>query len=139
MQVFDLGAVVDIERHSACEALYAVDVELLFRYHFGHDRDVLCRQAASEQRYDPAVFALKAHPLLVFGYADRGEAYFYVEFVGFEKQILENLTGYRTVGAEQYAEREGVVDVGLAYVEYAGVVAGEDFGQGRGHAWTVDT
>ena len=96
-----------------------------------------CREPASEYGYDPSVLALHRHPLFVVGYAHGGEAYLHAQLVALEKEVFHNVAGAVGSGAEQYAQRQGVVYVGLAYVEYVGFVACQNVGKGRGHARTV--
>ena len=66
---------------------------------------------------NPAVLALTAHPLLILLDGDRCEPDFHTHIVGFEKQVLHNLARHIGGGAEKYAQRKSVMDVGLTDIE----------------------
>ena len=131
------GAVVAFEGHAARQTLDGVDVEPLLGHHLRHLGNVARRDGAAQQRDDVAVFALTAHPVVVLLLGNRRETNHDTQLRALEEQLLHDVARLVGGGHEEDAQRERLVDVGLSDVENEGIVAGEDFGQGGGHARLV--
>ena len=87
------------------------------------------RDVSSQQRQDVAVLALGGYPRLVFILGHDAELHLHVHLVGGEQQFLQYVAAACAVGHHQHTHRKGVVYVGLAYVQYRGVMVGQYAGQ----------
>ncbi len=94
-------------------------------------------ELAAEGGDNPTVLALASYPVFVVFNRHGREANLHVEFGGLEKQVLHKVARHVAVGFHEETERERVVDVGLAYVEDAGIVFCKYFSEGACHAGAV--
>ena len=113
-------------RHTSRESLDGVDVEPLGRNLGRHTGYLTRREPSAKQGDNPSVLALTAPPLVILADADRREPYGHVELCGLEKQLLHYIAAYLRCSLDEYAQRERVVDVGLAYVQDTGVIFGQN-------------
>ena len=77
----------------------------------------MLRAVTQQQGDDVAVLPLTSHPFVIGVSLDRRETYLNAEFRGLEEQVLHYEAGFFLVGKEKDTEREGLVDVGLSYVQ----------------------
>ena len=141
----DAGATVLVERfpfqmHPAGQAGDAVNVQAVVCHCCGHVGELFGSNLARQQGDDMAVLALAGHPFLVAVFVDGTEAHIDVQLVGLEQQILEHRRGFRVRrGFHQDAQRQGVVDYGLADIQDIEPVTGQNPGESGGQTGTVTT
>ena len=87
--------------------------------------------------YDVLVLSLHSDPLLVVVKANRRKADVHTQLRSLEQQIFHDVAAAAAVGLEQYAKRQRMVDVGLAYVKYVGFIFCKYLCQSRRHPRTV--
>ena len=129
--------VVLAERDAARQALYGVDIQPVLCHHACHFGDMACRDRTSQEGDDIAVLALPADPVVVVLFRNGSETDHHAQLRCLEQQLLHDVARLVRRGLEQDAQRQRLVDVGLAYVEDEGVVAREYFGERRGHSRLV--
>ena len=96
-----------------------------------------CRDRTSQEGDDVAVLALPADPVVVVLFRNGSETDHHSQLRCLEQQLLHDVARFVRRSPEQDAQRQRLVDVGLADVEDEGVVACEYFGERRGHARLV--
>ncbi len=99
------GLLVAIERHTACETLYAVDIESLIKNHLRNLGNMIGRNVMAQDCHIPTVLALTTHPIVVIFYRYGGEADAHIEFGGLEEKFLHYVATLRAVGLEKNSER----------------------------------
>ena len=140
---FDAGPVVFVlgfafQMHPPGQTGNAVDIQIVIRHGGGHRGQLLGSNLAGQQRDDMAIFTLSGHPLFVAVFVNGAEANIDVQFVSFEQHILEYRRGICILGGfHQHAQRQGVVDHGLAYIKNVEPVTGQNPGKSRSQAGAV--
>ena len=127
------------ERHTSGKARYGIDVKILICKHFGNVCNQRCRYVASQKRYDVAVFALEAHPMVIFFHRHWRKPHLHAHFTTFEEHFLQDASRRRLVALEHYAKRQRTVNVCLTDVKYGCAVFGDDGGELRRQAGLIDT
>ena len=133
----DAGAGVPLgmrDAQPAGEALDGVDVQPLLGHDLGRGLDLRGGEAPADDGEDVARPALPGGPLFVLVVRNRLETDLHAQFRGLEQEFFHHLSGMRFVDADQDAEGQGGMDVGLADVQDLGVVAGENFHEGGGES-----
>ena len=119
------------------EAAYGVDVQPLVGNDLCYGLNLACLQSAAQHGEYGAVLALAAHPGIVFGLADGGKVYGHAQFAGLEQHVLHHLSRVCLIDINHDAQRQGVVDVGLANVHHIGIVAGQNLHEAGGEPRAV--
>lgn len=115
-----------------------VDVQPVLGGNGADTVQLLGRDLARQQRHDMPRLALTGDPLLVVGFGNGREAHLLVMLVGGEQHVLEHPGGgFGGGNLDQNAERQGVVDHGLADVENVHPILRQHAGDGGGQARTV--
>ena len=83
---------------------------------------------------DIACPALPGRPFLILVVRDRLEADLHAQFRGLEQELLHDLAGVLLVHADEDAQRQGGMDVGLADVQDLGIVLGENLHESGGES-----
>ena len=125
--------------HPAGEALDGVDIQPVAGDECRNFGNLSRRDLPAEERDDVAVAPLAGHPGIVLLALDGREAYLNPEARGLEQQVLHDEARLLGSGAEQDAERQRLVDVGLAYIQDERVVTGKDARKFGGQARLVLT
>ncbi len=94
-------------------------------------------QSAAEDCYYPSVLALHVHPLVVIGLLNRRKTHLHVHLITLEEKVFHYISRHRAVSLDKQPQRKIVMDIGLADIQYAGIVLGEDIRQSRRHTRTV--
>ena len=103
-----------------------VDVEALIGKDARGAFNMTGLELATHHHEDITVLALMAHPVFVLIVGDGREADVDIEFRGLEEQFLHDLTRVGLVHADEDAQRERRVDIGLTNIEDLCIVLGEN-------------
>ena len=125
------------EGHASGESMDAIDVHALIGHKESDGFHLLCGKPFGKNREDVAIFALRCNPVGVFAFFYGIESHNDIEFGGFEEHFFHHLSRSVGGGANENAEREGGVNIGLSNVQNVYTVFGHNGHEGSGESWTI--
>jgi hypothetical protein len=129
-----------VQGHATRQTVDMVDIQAVLRSDRADPLQLFSGDLARQQGDDVAFLALAGHPVLVIRFGYRGETHLLVQLIGGKQDVLEHRRRLFGIwNLHQDAERQGVVDHGLADVENGHATLGQNTGNGCGKTRTVNT